>query len=378
MLAKIAVTKSSQLGLGLLALLVSSSAFAGRYWLGSTDEYYGNDANWASSSETGSANKGKPGDGTGTTYWYTYKNGLTVFDEAGLPSENVKVGTKSDSTFIWRATDPAYGMTATGKELQIEASSSYTNTSLKIESGTYSFQKVLVGYSSAHTTFTMDGGTLYTGNSNPSSGADFVLGNGDGETSSAEMTVNGGTVVVNGNCLYVGYNGTGSLTINDGTVEVRDTDSYGLCFGHNNSHGRDAGTLVLNGGTLKIPRVRDGMIQTGSRLVFNGGTVKPTRATSNFIIENEKLTCEVQSGGLCFDTAGYDITIAHELVLASGVSSAPLVKKGEGTLTLSGTTPFAAEDIIVYRGSVVVGGVTYGVNAVEPIDASAGGELGVF
>ena len=55
-----------------------------------------------------------------------------------------------------------------------------------------------------------------------------------------------------------------------------------------------------------------------------------------------------------------------------------MVKKGEGTLTLSGTTPFAAEDIIVYRGSVVVGGVTYGVNAVEPIDASAGGELGTM
>lgn len=101
MLAKNAVTKSSQLGLGLLALLVSSSAFAGRYWLGSTDEYYGNDANWASSSETGSANKGKPGDGTGTTYWYTYKNGLTVFNEAGLP---LKV-----SRWEPKVTRPLYG-----------------------------------------------------------------------------------------------------------------------------------------------------------------------------------------------------------------------------------------------------------------------------
>ena len=132
MIDKIAVKSSSQLVVVLMTLLATTSAFAGRYWLGSTDEYWSNDANWASSSETGSANKGKPGEGTGTTYWYTYKNGLTVFDEAGLPPENVNVGTQSDSTFVWRATDPAYGMTATGKELKIEASSSYTNTSLKI------------------------------------------------------------------------------------------------------------------------------------------------------------------------------------------------------------------------------------------------------
>ncbi|MBP5270788.1 MAG: tyrosine-protein phosphatase, partial [Clostridia bacterium] len=71
------------------------------------------------------------------------------------------------------------------------------------------------------------------------------------------------------------------------------------------------------------------------------------------------------------DTAGFDIEIKHDLI-----GSGPLIKKGLGTLTISGANPFTEDRIFVYAGKAVVGGVTYEENAQDDVDASAGGYLG--
>ena len=367
---------------------LSLSAFAGRYWLGtvadSEGRYLLDEAqNWASSSETGSGGKGMPGAGTSTTYFYTYKNGSTFFNTLATLENNVCVATKSDDAFVWDATDLNCGFLATGKELQIDANADRAPTSLTIRNGSYSFQKITVGQTTnSRTTLTMEGGFIESGNNDPASQSDFIICNGSGETASADVVVNGGRIFVNGNSLYVGYNGRGSLTINNGgTVEVRDSDKYGLAFGHGNTHKRDSGTLILNnGGKLIIPRVRSDMVQEGSKIVFNGGTLTPTRGTTSFIkSEIGNLVCELGDGGLVVDTAGFDITIAHELVLGSGVTSAPLIKKGAGVLTITGSTPFTSNDITVYEGTAVVGGTTYTQNAGPVgIDVSEGGSYGPY
>ena len=54
------------------------------------------------------------------------------------------------------------------------------------------------------------------------------------------------------------------------------------------------------------------------------------------LAETDALTCELQEGGLVFDTAGFDVTIAHAIVTADGVTGARVVKKGEGRLAFTG------------------------------------------
>jgi hypothetical protein len=439
---------------------LSLSAFAGRYWVAAdnSDALWSNTANW-SDQKDGTSGATEPGDGTGTIYFCKYKNGATIFDKLGVGPGNVQIGTQDERYFVWSATNAAYGLDATGKELQIcqnISNSDRTPAKLQIDSGTYKFGKVFVSYiakgtaelllnggtvtttasgadilgvcmiaSGLETTtgkLTIDGGALdctsgdffsVGGRSNTTatvhlkSGSltakGFLLGGRGGHKSLREvdnavasMILDGGTLTTSGECaigdsygsgtssemiinsgatyncnygyFYVGEAGPGTLTMNGGTFTMQDSSDGGLSFGRA-GNGKDVGTLVLNGGVLTTSKIRLKYVQSGSRIVFNGGTLKPTRGTSSFLEENANLTCEVQEGGLVFDTAGMDVGIRHPLT-----GSGPLIKKGSGTLTVSDATPFTS--VIVYGGTAVVGGTTYGVNAEAAIDASAGGDLG--
>ena len=44
----------------------------------------------------------------------------------------------------------------------------------------------------------------------------------------------------------------------------------------------------------------------------------------------------MQEGGIVFDTAGFDVTNAHAIVRADGVTDAKVVKRGSGELTFAG------------------------------------------
>ena len=215
----------------------------------------------------------------------------------------------------------------------------------------------------------VDGGTVSWTNVNHS-----CLGNAIGEGSYAEMIVNGGDVTCAATYFYVADTGPATFTMNGGTFTM--THSSGIMnLGHMKT-GHDVGTLVLNGGELAVRKLRLDYSQPGTKIVFNGGILKPITGASDFIDANANVTCEVQAGGMVIDTAGYNVTIKHDIVLADGVTSAPLIKKGKGTLTLSGTTPFSEDDIFVYEGTAQVSGAAYGPNVGTVIDASAGGDLG--
>ena len=205
----------------------------------------------------------------------------------------------------------------------------------------------------------------------------MTVGHAVGEGSYAELVVNGGDVACNATYLYVGEAGPATFTMNGGTFTMTNTSGGYLNIGHV-ANGNDVGTIVLNGGELAIRRFRVDYAQPGSKVVFNGGTLKPVRNDTDFLSANTNLTCEVQAGGMVIDTAGYNVTIKHPLMLAEGVASATLVKKGAGTLTISGSTPFAPENIFVHEGTAVVGGTIYSANVGDAIDASAGGDLGVI
>ncbi len=245
-------------------------------------------------------------------------------------------------------------------EIAYKSMANATNI-IEVNGGTVSLAKFLLGGRSAKTAYDVancynrlevNGGTIeWTGESG--------IGYAKGENSFAEMIVNDGATV---NCgygyFYVGDSGPGALTINGGTFTMADSENGGLTLGHAKS-GKDIGTLTLNGGVLTTKRLRLDYVQAGSKAVFNGGTLKATSTATDFIKVNANLTCEIRSGGLVIDTAGCDVTIAHEFVDENGGTEnlGTITKKGLGTLTLSAAFP--AEKIIVQKGTVSANGTTY-------------------
>ena len=229
---------------------------------------------------------------------------------------------------------------------------------IQLDSGAWNTKAFLVGgntkesnntYSNVTAEIVVDGGTL-TATEN------CFIGANTGENVVSRMIVNDGEVYINANCLYVGDYGPGELTVNGGLLQLKNSD-YGLNIGHKKS-GKDVGVFTLNGGTLK-----------------------PTKNNEDFLKASDNLICSIAEGGLTVDT-DYDITIAHDLV---GVGK--IVKKGTGTLTLSGNNTYKGgiEFDGADSGEVVEGDNTYNASNPKPasggkegIDVSAGGDLGTI
>ena len=212
---------------------------------------------------------------------------------------------------------------------------------LQVKSGTWNTKSFLIGgetkkvansYAGLMASLIVDGGTV--------NATDYCsIGANIAADARSEMIVNGGNVNINSENLYVGDGGPGYLTINGGTLTMKDSSSSnGINFGHMKSDGTggDFGVVILNGGTLRTPMLRVKYVAPGSRLVFNGGTIKATRSQPNFLPVTDLLTCEMQAGGIVFDTDGFDVTSAHDIVRADGVTGASVVKTGSGELTFSG------------------------------------------
>lgn len=110
--------------------------------------------------------------------------------------------------------------------------------------------------------------------------------------------------------------------------------------------------LDLNGGTLRTPFIKVADREEGTNnnawLTFNGTLVHPTVNTNTFIaLYGGKQNAYVGSGGADIDTDGFNIGIGVNLVAAG---SGGLVKRGVGTLTLSGTN--------TYTGGTAISGGT--------------------
>ena len=355
------------------AVFLSYTATAGRYWSGTADDAaWSLVANWSESSG-GTAGASVPDSNSGTTYFRNLHNGFVVFDAAAtLGSNNVRVDTGSETPFVWRATEAANGFTTSG-ELRICEDVGKSPAHLKIESGTYEAKYLRVGYAeNSVASLVMDGGTLTLS-------AESSVGYASGCT--AEMVINEGATVNAVQYFYVGQNGVGKMTMNGGAFTMANLDGGGFSLCRRNDGA--SGTLELNGGTLTLPNFRVEFNRSASnypnnkgRIVFNGGTVVPTKSNASFLSDADNLTCEIAAGGLIVDTAGFDITIAHPLVGAGGI-----VKRGIGTLRLSGANTFTG-GITVEEGSVVDTDGTEYKPGNEPatsttvIDASEGGDLG--
>lgn len=201
-----------------------------------------------------------------------------------------------------------------------------------------------------------------TGTLNVESGAELVFGGGAnlsiGRNTSETVTTGNGTLNVNGGSITLGGGslnlasrqgptqlaGTGTLNMNSGNI----TSANGIRMNEGNS------TLNFNGGVVTVGSIQKNATSGTGIVNFNGGTIQASASSANFIGMAEGtgsgvLTLNVLEGGAIVDTNGFEITIAHGMSGAGG-----LTKVGDGTLTLSGANGYAGATV-VQAGTLALG-----------------------
>lgn len=176
----------------------------------------------------------------------------------------------------------------------------------------------------------------------------------------SQLTVNGGRVAVGGTFYLYYYNAIadqtgipGCLVLNDGEVDVTGL----LDLSRNSKVNTKGGVhyesilyhfgLYLNGGVLKAENIMMTNDQAVPKVYFNGGTFMPYgKDEANRTMQNLNVVY-VSEGGAVISTenlpADATYTIAQPMLTdpaLSGAADGGLVKKGAGTLALSGANTF--------------------------------------
>ena len=175
------------------------------------------------------------------------------------------------------------------------------------------------------------------------SGAYMYIGNASGKT--AEVQVDGGTLSVDQR-LVVSNTGTGTLTINGGTVTVNSGNDTYIADGASS-----VGTINLNGGTLVTRRVLKNNNAATRILNFNGGTLKTTTAVSmNGVIANG-VTVNVGERGGAIDSGNSSDATSNPRVFVA----AALGQTGDtGAMTFKGGKTINVEGAVNYTGGTIV------------------------
>ena len=145
--------------------------------------------------------------------------------------------------------------------------------------------------------------------------------------------------------LFVGLNGTGTLTVADGGAvsAAHVTLGYGATGG---------GTLNLDGTDGARGVLTTGQISKGAgqgTVNFNGGVVKASASRGDFLTGFADTSVTINAGGVTFDSNGFDIGVESVL---SGTGS--LTKAGLGTLTLTAANTYAG-GTTVSAGTLEIG-----------------------
>lgn len=161
---------------------------------------------------------------------------------------------------------------------------------------------------------------------------------GVGGRADARLQVNGGSVgfrLPNKDVVISQDRAYGVLEINGGRVEPT-RDVVLTLNGTNESYG----AVHVNGGVLSARKIYAPSAIGTNLLFLNGGTIQSLDTRADFL---QGLDCAyVQAGGAVFDiTGGVAVTVGQSL---EGDDSSPgggLVKRGSGTLILSGTNSYS-------------------------------------
>lgn len=227
---------------------------------------------------------------------------------------------------------------------------------------------------------TVNGGSFNFTNMDDGAGYLRIGSNGNsGSNPRGTVTLNNGAISVGhsmnmggryDNNLNAATYGTATLNLNSGGLDIGTGTSTAtgngnrgwLYLGNNHSSTVSRSTINLNGGILTLVQLQAGVY--GSNLInFNGGTLK-ARANNQSLINGNNLLCNLNAGGAVIDTDGFSVGINSTL---SGVGG--LIKRGSGTLTLSGTNTFSGK-VQVEEGSLKLANPVGAPNLRLHLDAS--------
>ena len=363
-------TKTTVATLLLAVTGLINTAFAAWVWKGTgADEKWSTTANW--NTKYSGINSG-----------YYFRNSAISFTQTNVWIDSalslggnhvcVDNGTSPDKTVRFYTTAQAHGITSTsGLKVGYDGVNA-PDAHLHVESGTYSFATIRVGYNSARKghleigngeslqalftatgdSYIYNGKIVVGGNARLISGGYLVVGNTSGLSGSMEID-DGGLVTNTAQYVTLGANGgSGEMTVRSGGVYGCVNATYAMIVGNGgagtlNVHGGDVflgGPLhlsriapyasavnVTGGGILAFSRIVYGESAEGgaAALTIDGGTVRAGASNAAFIPGSSYLSVAVGENGATIDNAGYDITIARPI---SGAG--PLALIGSGTTTL--------------------------------------------
>jgi autotransporter-associated beta strand protein len=204
---------------------------------------------------------------------------------------------------------------------------------------------IAVGRGGAAGVLNLSGGSI-----TKTGGGNIVIGAGGGSVGT--LTQTGGTLTNATSQVWVGENGTGTWDLNGGSaylgvIHIAQTAS-------------SIGTMNLNGGFCNAFEITTGDLTGFSTLTLNGGTIQANGDNTAFI--HDLITAQISSGGVTFDSQGFNIGIPQTFTDAGGGG---LTKIGSGTLTLTAANS--------YTGPTVVNGGKLAVTTA----ASGGGSYAV-
>ena len=228
---------------------------------------------------------------------------------------------------------------------------------LTLNGGTVSVARsILTAYgqaSTCHSEITVNGGTLNVGNAVEMSWGHANRSVAVSSDTTSTFTMNGGAVNVQTN-FYVVYRDSASERANNGRLYMNGgvLDVKGTLYVTRNSK-TTAEAWLNEGGLLKAGDITG--TRTGGKFYFNGGTFMPYGVLPNgsaaAAFADSSLDALVSTNGVVIDTSSvadgtYTIAAAlkHDPALAG--ADGGLVKKGAGTLALSGANTFTGPAIV--------------------------------
>ena len=283
-----------------------------------------NGANWAVA----------PGPPTSSSTVTIDNGGTANIDTGAATSSNTTIDNSSSiavkSGQSWNATGSSLGFNQGGGaiivgETGIGAALTIENNAIVTTTGTSGASNV---------------GTVLVGDQANSSGS-ITLGNGTAGTALLTTTAPGGSN------FYIGYSGTGVVTVNSGGSI---TGFFGIDMAVNSG---SKGSLTINGGSVN-QNVNVGDAGVGTLLIENGGTM--TSATSATVASGSG------SGGSSATVTGTGSTWTAANMTVGGSAQGTLTISNGGLVTVNGNGLTIANSAGSAGSNVTVNGGTLNVN----------------
>lgn len=194
-----------------------------------------------------------------------------------------------------------------------------------------------------------------------------VIGNFANDGSENELIVNDGGLVESYTDIYVGENGSATLTVNGGMVRAQaENGGEKWIYMNKNNKAASATTIALNGGVLETGRIVKGSGAAGA-ITFNGGTLRAL-VSSTLIAASETLSVTVKEKGGTIDTNGKNITIAQAI---GGTGTLSITGGGNVTFSAVPTCPLYIEEGVVELPVGATGeNIIFGKNGFVKFDLS--------